>query len=142
MIALLQLVGVAAVPLNVTVLDPCVAPKLLPVMVTPEPTRPEVGATLSIFGLTVNVDPLLFWPLTLTTTGPLEAPAGTGTTIVVLVQLVGVALVPLKVTVLVPCVAPKPLPATVTDVPTGPTFGERLLIVGGCTGKGSVSSES
>jgi hypothetical protein len=44
--------------------------------------------------------------------------------------LVGVVGVPLKVTVLVPCVAPKFAPAIVTDVPTGPEFGVRLVIDG------------
>jgi len=51
---------------------------------------------------TVNVGPLLADPLAVTTTGPVEAPLGTGTTILVSVQLPGVAVKPLKVTVLVP----------------------------------------
>jgi hypothetical protein len=38
-------------------------------------------------------------------------------------QLDAVATVPLKVTVLVPCVAPKLAPAIVTDVPAGPDAG-------------------
>ena len=38
-------------------------------------------------------------------------------------QVVGVAVVPLKVTVLVPLVAPKLVPVIVTDVPTGPLVG-------------------
>ena len=46
--------------------------------------------------------------------------AGTGTTMLVALQLVGVAAVPLNFTVLVPCVAPKFVPVIVTDVPTGP----------------------
>jgi hypothetical protein len=46
-------------------------------------------------------------------------------------QLVGVAAVPLNVTVLVPCDAPKFTPVTVTEVPTGPDSGLRLLMVGG-----------
>ncbi len=45
-------------------------------------------------------------------------------------QLVGVAVVPLNVTVLVPCVAPKFAPVIVTEVPTGPLAGVRLVIVG------------
>ena len=40
---------------------------------------------------TVNATPLLGWPDTVTTTGPLEAPAGTGAMMRVSVQLVGVA---------------------------------------------------
>jgi hypothetical protein len=38
----LQLVGVPAVPLNVTVLVPCVAPKFVPVIVTDVATGPDV----------------------------------------------------------------------------------------------------
>jgi len=41
-------------------------------------------------------------------------------------QLVGVAVMPLNVTVLVPRVEPKPEPVTVTDVPTGPEIGATL----------------
>lgn len=44
MLVALQLLAVPAdTPLNVTVLVPCVAPKLPPVIVTNEPTGPEVG---------------------------------------------------------------------------------------------------
>jgi hypothetical protein len=45
-------------------------------------------------------------------------------------QLVGVAVVPLNVNVLVPCVAPKPEPAIVTEAPTAPEVGERLVMLG------------
>jgi hypothetical protein len=45
-------------------------------------------------------------------------------------HVVGVAAVPLKVTVLLPCVAPKFAPVMVTAVPTGPLVGERLVNVG------------
>jgi len=61
---------------------------------------------------------------------PVVVPEGTGTTILVAPQLVGVAAAPLKLTVLVPCVAPKFVPVMVTDVPTGPDVGERLVILG------------
>jgi len=59
------------------------------------------------------------------------APLGTGKAIDVALQLVGVALVPLNVTVLVPWVAPKLVPVIVTDVPTGPDGGDKLVIDGG-----------
>jgi hypothetical protein len=42
MLVALQLVGVPAVPLNVTVLVPWVAPKFAPVIVTGVPTPPDV----------------------------------------------------------------------------------------------------
>jgi hypothetical protein len=48
----------------------------------------------------------------------------------VLLQLVGVAVVPLNVTVLVPWVGPNPVPVIVTEVPTGPEVGDRLVMCG------------
>src|SRR6267378_2617410 len=81
-------------------------------------------------GTTVKLTPLLATPPTVTTTLPVVAPVGTGTTMLVALQLVGVAAVPLNVTVLVPCVAPKFVPVIVTDVPTGPEVGDRLPIAG------------
>src|SRR3984893_15519270 len=93
-------VGVAVVPLNFTVLVPCVAPKLVPVSVTDAPTAPLVAASeVSVaVGTTVNDTPLLATPLTVTTTLPVVAPAGTGTTMLVADHDVGVAVVPLNVT--------------------------------------------
>src|SRR5256712_237286 len=128
-----QLVGVAVVPLNFTVLVPCVAPKLVPVMVMDTPTAPLVGASDVMVGVgnTVNASPLLATPPTVTTTLPVVAPAGTGTTMLVAAQLVGVAVVPLNLTVLVPCVAPKLVPVIVTDVPAGPLVGASDVIAGG-----------
>src|SRR5438876_138209 len=128
-----QLVGVAVVPLNVTVLVPCVAPKPLPAIVTAVATGPLVGDRLVIVGgtVTVKATPLLASPPTVTTTLPVVAPAGTGTAMLVADQVVGVAAMPLNVTVLVPLVAPKPVPAIVTAVATGPLVGDRLVMVGG-----------
>src|SRR5436190_21627 len=129
----LQLVGVASVPLNVTVLVPFVAPKFAPVIVTAVPTGPDVGLSVVIDGGTVTVKgtPLLATPPTVTTTLPVVAPLGTGTVRLVALQLLGVASVPLNATVLVPCVAPKFVPAIVTAVPTGPDVGLSVLIDGG-----------
>lgn len=72
--------------------------------------------------------PLLACPLTVTTTFPVVAPLGTGTTIDVALQLVGVAVVPLNVTVLVPWVEPNVVPVMVTEVLVGPEVGDRLLM--------------
>ncbi len=71
-------------------------------------------------GTTVNGDPLLASPPTVTTTLPVVAPVGTVTTMLALLQLVTVAAVPLNATVLVNCVAPKPVPVMVIDAPTAP----------------------
>src|SRR3954470_11602609 len=69
---------------------------------------------------TVKLTPLLLTPLTVTTTGPLVAPAAPPATMPVALQLVGVAAVPLNCTVLVPCPDPKFVPPIVTGTPTGP----------------------
>jgi hypothetical protein len=132
MLEALQLVGVASVPLKLTVPVPCVAPKFVPVIVTEVPTTPEVTERLLITGAgtTVKLTPLLATPDTVTTTFPVVAPDGTGTSMVSSLQLVGVAAVPLNFTVLVPCVAPKPDPAIVTEAPTAPEVGERLVMLG------------
>jgi len=53
--------------------------------------------------------------LNLTTTGPVVAAAGTLALIVVSLQLVIAAFVPLNVTVLAPCVLPNAVPLMVTD---------------------------
>src|SRR5204862_749908 len=115
----LQLLGVASVPLNATVLVPWVAPKFAPVIVTAVPTGPDVGLSVAIEGgtVTVNGTPLLARPSTVTTTLPVVAPGGTATVRLVALQLVGVASVPLNATVLVPCVAPQFAPAIVAVVP-------------------------
>jgi hypothetical protein len=55
MLVALQFVGAAVVPLNVTVLVPCVLPKFAPLIVTEIPTDPEVGFTLVIAGAEVPV---------------------------------------------------------------------------------------
>ena len=124
-----QLVGAATVPLNRTV--PGAVPKFAPVIVTEVPTAPDVGFTLVIAGtgvVTENVTPLLAAPFTVTTTGPVVAPAGTGATTLVAFQLVGAATVPLNRTV--PGAVPKFAPVIVTEVPTAPDVGFTLVIAG------------
>jgi hypothetical protein len=132
MLVALQLVGDAAVPLKVTVLVPCVEPKFTPVIVTDVPTAPNVGDKPVMLGAatTVNATPLLAIPETVTTTFPVVAPFGTGTTILVPLQLVGVAATPLNVTVLVPCVPPKFVPVMVTELLTEPDVIDRLVMLG------------
>jgi hypothetical protein len=80
----LQPVAVAAVPSNVTVLVPWMAPKFVPVIVTDVPTGPELGDKAVMLGPvpgTVKLTLLLFSIPLVTTTLPLVAPAGTGTLI-------------------------------------------------------------
>ena len=142
MLELLQFVGSPFTPLKLTVLLPCVAPKFAPKIVTDVPTGPDAGDRLVMLGtgiVTVNGFPLLTCPATVTVTLPVVAPAGTGTTMLVLPQLVGVPVIPLKLTVLVPCVAPKFVPTMLTDVPTGPDVGVRLVMLGTGTPDGVVT---
>ena len=130
----LQLVGVAAVPPNETVLDPCVAPKFDPLIVTEVPTGPDDGERLLMLGeVTVTFEPLLARLETKTVTLPLDAPTGTGTTMLVALQLVGVAAVPLNETVLDPCVEPKFVPVIVIETPYAPEVGDKLEMLGGWT---------
>jgi hypothetical protein len=75
---------------------------------------------LGAAAVTVKFTPLLATPPTVTTTFPVVAPLGAGTVMLVALQAVGVPAVPLNVTVLVPCVAPKFVPVIVTAVPTDP----------------------
>lgn len=83
-----------------------------------------------MLGVTVKITPLLATPPTVATRLPVVAPVGTGRTMLVAFQLVGTAAVPLKVTVLVPCEAPKLVPVIVTDVPTGPEVGFKEAMLG------------
>lgn len=100
----LQLVIDAPFPLNVTVLVPCEAPKFAPAIVTNVPIWPEEGVSevMTGVGSTLNATELLVAPPTVTKTFPVVAPVGTEVTMLVVLQLVGVAVVPLNVTVLVP----------------------------------------
>lgn len=131
MLVVVQLVADASVPLNLTVLGPWLLPKLEPAMVTDAPTAPDVGERFAMAGAgtTVNRTPLLAGPF-FTTTLPVVAAVGTIATIVVAFQLVAVANTPLNFTVLDPWVFPKPLPIMVTEAPTAPELGDRLLITG------------
>jgi hypothetical protein len=91
--------------LNFTVLVPCVAPKLIPVITIEVPTDPDAGFRELILGagtVTVNTTPLLAVPPTVTTTLPVVAPVGTGTEMLVALHAVGVDATPLNFTVLVP----------------------------------------
>lgn len=104
MLVLLQLVGIAGVPLKLIVLVPCDAPKFAPLMVTNAPTAPKLGDRLVMLGggTTAKLTPLLIWLPTETVTFPVVTLLGAGTTMLVSLQLVGAATTPLKLTVLVP----------------------------------------
>jgi hypothetical protein len=130
-----QFVGVLVVPLNVTVLVPCVEPKLVPAIVTDVLITPPLGERLLMLGpedVTVKSTPLLPPPPTLTTTSPVVAPAGTVTATDVSVELDGLAYSSgLKTTwgVKVPP-AVKLLPVIVSDVPTAPDVEDKPVMIG------------
>lgn len=127
-----QAVGTADVPLNCTVLPPCVAPKFVPVRLTMVPTGPTFGVSaVSVgVGITVNESPLLTWPWTVTVTGPVVAPVGTEAVILVADHAAVVAGVPLNATTLVPWEPPKFVPVNVTVAPVGPDVGVSEVSVG------------
>jgi hypothetical protein len=83
--------------------------------------------TTAVDEVTLKFTPLLATPPTVTTTFPVVAPAGTGATMLVALQLVGVVAMRLNVTV--PAL-PKLVPVTVTEVPTGPEDGLSFVILG------------
>ena len=103
----------------------------MPKMVTEAPKVAETGEIVVIVGgaRTANETPLLGTPATVTTRSPVVAPGGTVATMPTLLQLTTVAGAPLNVTVLAPCVVPKPVPAMFTTVPTAPIGGRMLVIV-------------
>jgi hypothetical protein len=112
------------VPLHVTTLLPGVAPKFCPAIVTTASTAAGLGEMLSIKGCEVKYTPSLDAPPTVTTRAPEVAADGTDAVIEVLPHAVTIALAPLNITLLPPCVAPKPVPVIVTTVPVFPEFGE------------------
>jgi hypothetical protein len=120
----------AEIPLNWTWLLWLAAPNPLPATVMVPPIGAAGGVRLVITGRTVKFMPLLDSPDTVTTTLPVVAPLGTGTLMLVALQLVGAAVVPLNVTPLAPCVAPKLVPVMVMAAPTPPEFGDRAEMLG------------
>src|SRR6202048_4865485 len=101
-----QLVVRAAMPLKSRLLPlvPTVGPKFAPLTFTTVPMGPALGLTLVMLGggVTMKDRPLLADPPTVTTTFPVVAAAGTAVSMLVALQAVAVARVPLKVTVLDP----------------------------------------
>jgi hypothetical protein len=81
-------------------------------------------------GITVKVEPLLGTPPTVTTTGPVVAPAGTEVIMLVALQFKIAAIVPLNITVLEPTEAPKFVPVMVICAPTAPVVWLRFVMVG------------
>jgi hypothetical protein len=101
------------------------------VIVTCVPAAPELVLRLLMFGATVNGSPLLAAPDTVTTTFPVVAAAGTFTVTLVALQADAVpADTPLNVTVLLPWLAPNPVPLIVSAVPIAPELALKPLMAG------------
>jgi hypothetical protein len=98
----------------------------MPPGVNPLPKLTVDGADV----VTVKFTPLLATPPTFTSTFPVVAPLGTDVAMLVALQLVTAAAVPLNVTELDPCVDPKFVPVIVTAVPTGPEVADRVVMLG------------
>jgi hypothetical protein len=85
-------------------------------MVTGWLSVPEVGEMLVMTGSSVKpLGAFAGTPFTVTVTVPFTPAVGTGTTMVLLVHVVGVPTSPLNETVLLLCVGPNPDPVNVTD---------------------------
>ena len=119
--------------------------KLVPVMTTDVPGGPLVGENPVMVGAgwVVTLKPVVLvatpWPGTRTVIGPSVAPVGTVVVICVSDTTVKVARVPSKRTRFAPV---KPVPVTVTVVPTGPLWGLKPVIVGAAANAAGVTSRA
>jgi len=98
----------------------------MPLTLTKVPIGAKGGETAPTPGVTAKFTPLL----PSTTTGPELAPAGTAAVMLLCVQLVEFATIPLNVTAFATRLEPKFEPLIVTGVPTSPEVGDRVVIVG------------
>lgn len=123
----------AVVLLNFTTLLAGVGLKFCPLIKTVAPTAPLSGVNPVIAGddSTLKLVPLVIViPLTVIEIGPDVAPAGTVAVIVVAVEAVTVAEIPLKETVLLAGVVLKLVPVITMDAPTAPVPGLNPVNVG------------
>jgi hypothetical protein len=116
-------VKVAALPPNETAVAPV---KFVPVIVTPDPIPPKVGAKELMAGVIVKRVVVTIAPLpgVVMEIGPVVAPAGTVVVIVPGGPSVNVAATPLNETAVAPA---KVGSVIVTPVPTGPKVGANGL---------------
>ncbi len=121
---------VAGVPLKLIMFSTGLVLKFVPVMVTVAPTAPVEGAKPVIDGdaKTVKLSTLVMvTPLVVTEIGPGPAPDGTVVVMLVALEEVTTAIIPLKSTV---GAGPKFVPVTITVAPIAPLVGLKLVIVG------------
>jgi hypothetical protein len=107
--------------------------KFVPVIITSAPTAPLGGLNPVIVGFpkTVkSVELLMVTPLVVTVIGPVVAPLGTVTVILVVVDEVTVAVTPLNLTTLLAAVVLKFVPVIITVAPGAPLDGVKPVNVG------------
>jgi hypothetical protein len=128
----LQLTTLATAPQKLATLLLCVEPKPVPVIVTVVPTGPIAGdrPVTERPSMTVNDAVLLEKPASFTETEPLVVLAGTVAVMLVSLQAVAVAAIPLNNTWLPLEPVPKPEPVNVTVPPMGAAGGAMLVITG------------
>jgi hypothetical protein len=119
-------------PLNVTVIIDSSEEKFNPMILTIEPTNPNmVVLIIEGDGITVKVAALLIvTPLVVTEIFPVEAPTGTCVVMLVGDDAETVVVTPLNLTTFSIGVAPKFVPVIITSAPTAPLVGLKLVIVG------------
>lgn len=126
-------VTVAIVLLNFTTLLAGFVLKLVPLIMTTAPTAPLIGLKPVMVGdgSTVKLVELVpVTPFTVTVIFPVVAPAGTVAVMLVEVDAVTMATVPLKSTLLLDVVGLKFVPVRLIEAPTAPLTGEKFVIVG------------
>ncbi len=137
-----EAVTVAVVLLNFTTLFAGVVLKSVPLIVTVAPINPDAGVNeVIVWEITVksSADDAVA-PLEATEIFPVVAPAGTVVEILVVVDEDTVAEMPLNSTLFKDAVSWKPVPVMVTDVPTFPEPGEKL-VMDSCGGVSPPSSQ-
>jgi hypothetical protein len=131
-LVVVDVLTVAITPLNLTVLLAGVELKFVPVIVITAPMAALVGVKLVIVGVgtvkLVELVPVI--PFTVMDIGPVVAPNGTEVVILVVVELVTTADIPLNVTVFSEGVLLKLVPVIVTATPKPPLFGVKLVMDG------------
>ncbi len=124
-----EAVTVATVPLNFTMGE---APKSVPLIVTSVPGAPLSGVNelMAGVGKTTKFELLIVTPFKVKEIGPVLAPTGTEVVMVVVVEAVTTAAVPLNETTLSEGVALKLLPERIMTAPSAPLPGLMDVIDG------------
>jgi hypothetical protein len=133
MVSEVDAVTIATTPLKSTTFSLAVVLKFVPVMTTSAPTAPLAGLNPVIVGFPKTVksfELVMVTPLVVTVIGPVVAPLGTVTVMLVVVDEITVALTPLNLTTLLTAVVLKFVPVIITVAPGAPLDGVKPVKVG------------